>query len=133
MHQPVRKVIAAGVILLAVLVLLSFSVRNIFVRQYIDRKLEKLEETRRISVHYDDISMIGLSGIQIKGLSVTPSDADTFLRSHSFRVKLDRSALLLFKVSVKSIEADDVNISFIKKDNTSNFEFLRLAYNCLGE
>lgn len=124
MHQPVRKVIAAGVILLAVLVLLSFSIRNIFVRQYIDRKLEKLEETRRISVHYDDISMIGLSGIQIKGLSVTPSDADTFLRSHSFRVKLDRSALLLFKVSVKSIEADDVNISFIKKDNTSNFEFL---------
>lgn len=124
MHQPVRKVIAAGVILLAILVLLSFSIRNIFVRQYIDRKLEKLEETRRISVHYDDISMIGLSGIQIKGLSVTPSDADTFLRSHSFRVKLDRSALLLFKVSVKSIEADDVNISFIKKDNTSNFEFL---------
>lgn len=124
MHQPVRKVIVTGVILLAVLVLLLFSVRNIFIRQYIGHKLEKLEKTRRISIHYDDIKMIGLSGIQIEGVSVIPQDADTFLQSHSFRMKLDRSSLLLLKISVKSIEADRVNISFIKKDTTSNFDFL---------
>lgn len=39
-------------------------------------------------------------------------------------MKLDRSSLLLLKISVKSIEADGVNISFIKKDTTSNFDFL---------
>lgn len=124
MHRPVRKVIVTGVILLTALVLLLFSVRNIFVRQYIGRKLEKIEETRRLSIRYDNIKMLGLSGIQIDGLSVIPMDADTFLRSHSFRVKLNTSALFLLKLSIKSIEADGVNISFIKKNNTSNFEFL---------
>ena len=63
MHQPVRKRIATGVILLTVLVLLLFSARNLFVRKYIDRKLEKIEEVRRLSIHYDDIHMLGLSGI----------------------------------------------------------------------
>ena len=43
MHQPVRKRIATGVILLTVLVLLLFSARNLFVRKYIDRKLDKIE------------------------------------------------------------------------------------------
>lgn len=124
MHRPVRKVIVTGVILLTALILLLFSVRNIFVRQYIGRKLEKIEETRRLSIRYDNIKMLGLSGIQIDGLSVIPMDADTFLRSHSFRVKLNTSALFLLKLSIKSIEADGVNISFIKKNNTSNFEFL---------
>lgn len=124
MHRPVRKVIATGVILLTALVLLLFSVRNIFVRKYIGRKLEKIEETRRLSIHYDNIKMLGMSGIQIDGLSVIPMDADTFLQSRSFRVKLNTSALFLLKLSIKNIEADGVNVSFVKKNNTSNFEFL---------
>lgn len=124
MHQPVRKVITTGVILLISLVLLLFFVRNIFVRQYIGHKLEKIEEKYRISIHYDDIKMLGLTGIQINELSVIPLDADTLLRSHSFRVKLNTSALFLFKISIKSIEADGLNVSFIKNGNTSNFEFL---------
>lgn len=49
-------------LLLPALVLLLFSVR-----QYIGHKQEKLEEARRIDIHYDDIKMIGLSGIQIEG------------------------------------------------------------------
>lgn len=124
MHQPVRKRIATGVILLTVLVLLLFSARNLFVRKYIDRKLEKIEEARRLSIHYDDIHMLGLSGIQIDGVSVIPLDADTFLQSRSFRIKLELSELFLFKISVKSIEAEGLNVSFIKNNNTSNFEFL---------
>lgn len=124
MHQPVRKRIATGVILLTVLVLLLFSARNLFVRKYIDRKLEKIEEARRLSIHYDDIHMLGLSGIQIDGVSVIPLEADTFLQSRSFRIKLELSELFLFKISVKSIEAEGLNVSFIKNNNTSNFEFL---------
>ena len=124
MHQPVRKRIATGVILLTVLVLLLFSARNLFVRKYIDRKLDKIEEARRLSIHYDDIHMLGLSGIQIDGVSVIPLDADTFLQSRSFRIKLELSELFLFKISVKSIEAEGLNVSFIKNNNTSNFEFL---------
>ena len=113
MHQPVRKRIATGVILLTVLVLLLFSARNLFVRKYIDRKLEKIEEVRRLSIHYDDIHMLGLSGIQIDGVSVIPLEADTFLQSRSFRIKLELSELFLFKISVKSIEAEGLNVSFI--------------------
>ncbi len=49
-------------LLLPALVLLLFSVR-----QYIGHKQETLEEARRIDIHYDDIKMIALSGIQIEG------------------------------------------------------------------
>ena len=84
MHQPVRKRIATGVILLTVLVLLLFSARNLFVRKYIDRKLEKIEEVRRLSIHYDDIHMLGLSGIQIDGVSVIPVSYTHLIPSPAF-------------------------------------------------
>lgn len=124
MYQPVKKVFTAGLVLFAIFILLLWSGRNSLVRQYISHRLERIEKQHKLSIRYTAISMEGLSGIRIDGLTVVPAGTDTLLKAHSLQVKLALPELLLLKPQIQSLGADQLQISFIKKDSISNFDFL---------
>lgn len=124
MHQPVKKAVTAGIIFLAVFIAILVSGRNIIVRQYINHKLDKIEQQRHLSIRYKNLYLDGISGICIDSLSVVPFEADTLFSASSLRIELRVSGLLRLKPEVKSIETDGVSVRFIKKGNSSNFDFL---------
>lgn len=124
MHQSVKKAVTVGIILLTVVVVLLGCGRNWIVRHYVDLKLDKIEQQRNLTIHYKDLYMDGISGIYIDSLSIVPVGADTFLHAGSLNIQLTLSGLLRLKPEIKSIGTDGLSVSFIKKENTSNFDFL---------
>lgn len=124
MYQPIKKVVTTGIVLLVLFITLLWCGRNSLARLYISLKLEKIEKRYNLSIRYDDIHMEGAGGIRVDGLTVVPAGSDTLLQAKSFRVKLSLPALLTLKTQIQSLAANELHISFIKKDSLSNFDFL---------
>lgn len=124
MYLPVKNAIKAGFVLLATLLVLLWCGRNLLVRHYANRKLAGIEQRHHLSIQYKELALEGLSGIRIEHLSIIPEGADTLLYAGSFRIKLSFANLFLLKAEVQQLEADELSLRFIKKENTSNFDFL---------
>lgn len=115
--------IGTGILLLAFVAL--FATRNLVIRNYANKKLAVIENKYQLSIHYKDLRMDGLNGLQIDDLSVVPLNKDTFLKAKSIDIKLELLNLLLLKADVRDVVIDRLQINFIKTDSiTSNFDFL---------
>ncbi len=73
--------IGTGILLLAFVAL--FATRNLVIRNYANKKLAVIENKYQLSIHYKDLRMDGLNGLQIDDLSVVPLNKDTFLKAKS--------------------------------------------------
>lgn len=114
----------AGLIALFVVVIGLWLGKNLFIRQYVNQKLEVIEKQRQLSIHYSKIGLYGIRTLRLEGLSVVPAHSDTFLHAGVIEVKLNLKSLLLLKASIENVTADNLHVHFIKKDSTSNFDFL---------
>ena len=107
--------IVTGILLLAFVAL--FATRNLVIRNYANKKLAIIENKYQLSIHYKDLRMDGLNGLQIDDLSVVPLNKDTFLKAKSIDIKLELLNLLLLKADVRDVVIDRLQINFTKTDS----------------
>ncbi|WP_280743083.1 MULTISPECIES: biosynthetic peptidoglycan transglycosylase [unclassified Parabacteroides] len=123
--------IVAIIILLLLLALLQSG--NLFVRFLVKPELQAIEKKYDVTIQYNAILLKGLSNVQIKGLTLTPKDADRLLKVQSFVAHLDFNELLKRKIRINSMEADKVEFSLTKEGSDSNFDLLYRLYPALSE
>ena len=64
-----KKIIFGGGLLI---ILLGLILLRGFIIDSAERKIKRIEGRLRIEINYDDLSLSGLSGVKIMGLSVVP-------------------------------------------------------------
>jgi len=62
--------------------------------------------------------------VRIDSLSITPVGKEELMRASKIVVRLNAFKLLFLRPDITKLDISDTRISFIKRDSTSNFEFL---------
>ncbi len=117
-------IVICVIILLFVFFIFLRSGLNNFVADYIDNKVQSIEQQYNISIPYEGIEMKGMSGVEIKNIAVIPSGSDTLVSAGSFFVKLNLEKLFFSKAEISGMEINDLNLNFITKGSHSNFDFI---------
>ncbi len=124
MNQRINK---AAIIISAVFILLCiilFINKNNILHYIVDNKLDGLRKEYNLSIHYDKLEMVGLDEIQLRNFSLVPNDRDTVITLKSFTIDLNPLALLGGRIEVYKAYVNELNLNLIKKDSTSNYDFL---------
>lgn len=102
----------------------TFFGRGALLRRIAGQKIGQLEQRLDLRIAYDELRFASFSDVELKGLSVVPPQRDTLLRLEYLRLRLDVLPLLQRKLSVRSIDADGLSLSFVKKHGVSNYDCL---------
>lgn len=118
-----KRLKVAAAIVVALFAIL-FAVRGAIVRSYINKKIAAIENRYPIRVDYDKLHMSGLSSVSIEGLSICQIGSDTLLSSKNIEVSVSPIKLIVMKVDINGLDLDRLHIDFIKRDSTSNYDFM---------
>lgn len=107
------------------LLVVLFLLRGPLLRLYASHKTKQIEAHYSLIIDYDKLRISGLAGIKAEKLCIYPKGGDTLFFADYISLKMNPIKLLFFSPDLRQLDADNINISFIKKDSiTSNFDFL---------
>lgn len=98
--------------------------RNILISIYARHKIVGLEKRFDLKIDYKTLKLGGLSHFIVRDLTVIPSSKDTLLYLGESDIRLAFLPLLVGKIEVKNWSASNIQMTFIKGNESSNFEFL---------
>ena len=87
---------------------------------------DKMTNEYNSSFVVKEASFKGLSGIEMKGISLTPKNADTLLRVNEIKTSINIARLLTGDIQLGTLEMQNGFIQLVKNANGKNFDaFLR--------
>jgi len=98
--------------------------RNQLLHYFADRKIQHLETTYDLSIHYRQLQFNGLREIDLSEFSIVPNHRDTLLNLRSMKVKLNFLPLFIGEIELNDMSLEHLALTFIKKDSISNYDFL---------
>ncbi|HRR48527.1 MAG TPA: hypothetical protein P5293_00915, partial [Bacteroidales bacterium] len=116
-----RKIIIGSVIIFLLISLLLL--RGVIVRGFVSKKIENVERRYSLIIDYEKLKINGFAGMSLNGLFVKPLDDDTLLMAKEINLKLNPFKLLILRFDIKSLIADNIQFSFVKRDSSSNYDF----------
>lgn len=122
-----RILIYIGAGLLACLFLLAGGLwifRNRILNRLMERKIAQVEQRYGLEVHYDNLQFEGTGRLSLGGLSVVPEGRDTLLTLRSAAFDLGFWQLLKGNAEVRNVYMDGLTVSFVKENQTANYDFL---------
>lgn len=122
-----RILIYIGAGLLACLFLLAGGLwifRNRILNRLMERKIAQVEQRYGLEVHYDNLQFEGTGRLSLGGLSVVPEGRDTLLTLRSAAFDLGFWQLLKGNAEVRNVYMDGLTVSFVKENQTANYNFL---------
>lgn len=122
-----RKLKRLG-IWIALLAILSgaglFLSRGVLLRHVADKRIAAWSARYDIGITYASLRMPSLSAVRVEGLSVVPARRDTLLRLASAEVKIDFFSLLRGDISIREVDTEGLECTFMKQGAVSNYDFL---------
>ena len=122
-----RKLKRLG-IWIALLAILSgaglFLSRGVLLRYVADKRIAAWSARYDIGITYASLRMPSLSAVRVEGLSVVPARRDTLLRLASAEVKVDFFSLLRGDISIREVDTEGLECTFMKQGTVSNYDFL---------
>lgn len=98
--------------------------RNGLLRNRVNKRLQKAEQTYGLRIRYNDIQMKGVDEVTLQGLSVVPNGRDTLLTLQSLNISLLFRQLIKGEIAIEKVRLNGLNILFNKQDSTANYDFL---------
>lgn len=122
-----RILIYTGAGLLVCLFLLAGGLwifRNRILNRLTEKKIAQVEQRYGLDVHYESLRFEGTGRLSLGGLSVVPEGRDTLLTLRSAAFDLGFWQLLKGNVEVRNVYMDGLTVSFVKENQTANYDFL---------
>jgi hypothetical protein len=91
-------------------------------------EIRAIEEQHDLSIRYKAILLKGFHTIQLKGLTIAANHSEPLLHAASFNIQVKLKDLFTKKIEIKDVEANKLNIDFIKHNGSSNFDFIYRQY-----
>ncbi len=119
-----KKILIIATAILTGLVILLFLLRGSIVNEILHRNIDDFNKTYHAELHIGDFNFKGLSGAEIKNISLKPVNGDTLLTVESVYAKVNFWDLLIFNINLTDFELKNASISLVKKDSINNYNFL---------
>lgn len=101
-----------------------FLFRNVLIRSVASSKIAAVSRRYDLCIAYTGLSMTAAGNIRLDGLTVVPHGQDTLLALRQLEISIELFPLLCGDISINSVRADGMNLSFVKKGDHSNYDFL---------
>lgn len=120
----INRKIKIALLAAAALLLTLFLLRGAIIRLVVDSRIKSVNRELSLDISYKKLSVSGLAGVRIDSLTITPVGKEELMRASKIVVRLNAFKLLFLRPDITKLDISDTRISFIKRDSTSNFEFL---------
>jgi hypothetical protein len=111
-------------LLLIMLVISFFAIRNPLLRYVINNRIKLIEQRIGADIAYQTIAFHGLTGVQINRLCVLPSPGDTLLQINKINVAVNALSIPGLKLRVNQVIMDQPHMRLWRRDGKSNYLFL---------
>ncbi|MCO6147802.1 transglycosylase domain-containing protein [Flavobacterium sp. NRK1] len=124
--QIALLVLKIAVVVIILSVISFFAFRNVLLNKAIARISDKMSSEYNSSFVVKEATFKGLSRIEMKGISLTPKNADTLLRVNEIKTSINLSRLLTADIQLGTLGMQNGFIQLVKNANGKNFDaFLR--------
>jgi hypothetical protein len=124
-----RWVLALLVSILLLSVIAFFGFRNMVLQKVMAKVKDKMTVDYNSTFTVDQASFKGLSGIEMKGITLVPKDADTLLHVEQLSTSVNLSKLIFGHVQLGTLNMKDGYVQMIKNEEGWNFRSFLNAKN----
>ena len=119
-------IISVSVVLVVLLVGLiwGLSVRGAMLDKAIGKVKQKLKDDYQLNFEVGDYQFSGLTSVDFNRIKVVPDSAEQLAAIDKFEVSVKVFPLLFGDIRIANMELVNADISLVKKDSTSNYDFL---------
>lgn len=119
-------IITTSILLLILLVggSIAFFKREALLKAVVENAITKSKSKYNLNVSISKYGFSGLSTVQFENISVVPHNRDRLALIKNFEVGIAIIPLIFGDIKIAELVIDDANISLIKKDSLSNYDFL---------
>ncbi|MCX6273079.1 MAG: transglycosylase domain-containing protein [Bacteroidetes bacterium] len=123
-QKLVRKIFLYSAMLVALLLLLSFLFRNILFSYYLDKYVACFNKAFHAELVVKKARFLGISAIEINGITLRPLDGDTLLRIDTAFAAVSFWKFLMGRVAVDHFALKNTWLTFVRQDSATNYMFL---------
>ena len=114
-------VLSLLVIFFVIAGILFFSFRDKALQKAVDKVTTKMSRDYNTSFSVKEASFNGLSGIEMKGITIIPKNADTLLQVQEINTSINLSRLLVGDVQLGTLKMRDGYVQLVKNEQGWNF------------
>lgn len=117
-------VLGAVLVLLSIAFIVMFQKRESLLKQAIAKAQANLKEEQGLLLEIEKARFSGLKTVLLSHVSIVPPQKDTLLKAEKFEVSVKLWPLIRGEVQVSDLGVEKVLLQLVKKDSTSNYDFL---------
>lgn len=103
---------------------IAYAKREALLSAAIKKVIKKAEKDYNLDVKIESAKFVGLSSVSFNGITIVPKDCDSLAKIENFKIGVRLFPLLFGDIKVAEISLDKGKINLVKKDSTSNYDFL---------
>lgn len=103
---------------------IAYAKREALLTAAIKKVINKAEREYHLELKIESARFVGLSSVQFKNISAVPRDRDSLAKIENFKIGVKLFPLIFGDIKIAEINLDNGIINLVKKDSTSNYDFL---------
>jgi hypothetical protein len=125
MNSLLKRVLKITGILVFLLLLLFFGLRNVLLHYAIDKVAAKLATEKGLDVKIGSASFEGFSTIAFGKISVVPHNGDTLMTADTLSLRPSVWKILTATLRIKEVKAEGVLLQIVHKSTGDNYDFIK--------
>ena len=103
---------------------IAYAKREALLTAAIKKVINKADKEYDLELKIESAKFVGLSSVQFKNISAVPRDRDSLAKIENFKIGVKLFPLIFGDIKIAEINLDKGIINLVKKDSTSNYDFL---------
>jgi len=130
MQIPVRYYKVARISIVSLLAIIfiaggiAYAKREALLGAAIKKAISKADREFDLELKIESAKFVGLSSVQFKNISAVPRGRDSLAKIENFKIGIKLFPLIFGDIKIAEINLDKGIINLVKKDSTSNYDFL---------
>jgi len=123
-YKIAAVIVALLLILLTVVVIVILNKREPLLRSAIEKAKVKIATEYEIDLQIDQAYFSGLKEVTFENIEIVPKGKEQLASVKQLKVSVKIFPLFSGKIKIANLYLKDASLTFIKKDSTSNYDFL---------
>ena len=126
-NLPWKKIRIVALCVVAGLVVISiilFTFRSSILNHLVTKKVTSFNESHKADVQVINPHFTGIFTVNFDKIVVKPIDNDTLINIDNLKIKINPLRLIMTRLSITKLNADNINISVLRDSTGNNYTFL---------
>lgn len=122
--KKARIVIYILIGLLVASIVLVFAFRESILNAVVEKIITSEKNKHSLDIKIEEAGFVGLTTVEMKGISVVPENRDTLIRINQFKVSVAVFPLFLGHIKIDELITSNAVLNIVNKNGLRNFDFL---------